>query len=69
MFFKCLTYAIILIIFDEFANSHRIFFQRSEVIALDEAKLTKLLRYFPFTMDLSKQDLHVGRKEVRNSAI
>ena len=49
-----------------------IVFQRSEVTTLDEAKLSYLgylLRDFPFTMDLLNQDLHVGGKEVGNSAI
>jgi len=46
---------MILIIFDEFSISHRYCFQRSDVIALDETKLTKVLRYFPSTMDFQNK--------------
>ena len=43
-----MTYAIKLFIFDEFSNSHRICFQRSEVIALYEAILKKTITILSF---------------------
>jgi len=55
--------------FDKLSNSHRNSFQRSENSTYYEVKLTHILRDFPFTMHFLKQDLHVGRKEVRNTSI
>ena len=69
MFFNCITYSILQIIFIEFFHIHQDSIQRPEITNLGEDELTFLLENFPLAMGLLDSDLNVGWAEVRNSAI